>query len=229
MAYKPGRPTSPESAAARVTVIGIAGGSGAGKTTLSRSLASTIGEERVLIIGQDRYYRDLSHLDPASREDWNFDHPWALDFALLRRHLQNLLAGRRVALPSYDFASHTRRRFRLLAVSRDIVIVEGTLILHDSALRQLLDLTVYVDAPEEVRVPRRIARDVLERGRTAAGVRRQMSTTVLPMHETYVDPCRHLADVRVDGAGSVFAAARLVKERMNGACPWANGGRMCAA
>jgi len=197
-------------------IVGIAGGSAAGKTTLARALAEALGPERVLHLQQDWYYRDLSHIEPEVRAACNFDRPEALEMELLRQHLCSLRRGEAVRRPEYDFATHTRLCDRHLLMPQEMVLVEGTLVLADPALRELLDICVYVDASKETRLGRRLTRDVAERGRDVASCLEQLWCTVWPMHELYVGPSRCHAHVVVRGdaitSALVAALARKVEE-----------------
>jgi uridine kinase len=197
-------------------IVGIAGGSAAGKTTLGRALAEALGPERVLHLQQDWYYRDLSHIEPEVRAASNFDHPEALEIELLRRHLRSLRRGETVRRPVYDFTTHTRLGCWHLLVPQEMVLVEGTLVLADPALRALLDICVYVDASKEIRLGRRLTRDVAQRGRDVGSCLEQHWRTVWPMHELYVGPSRCHAHVVVNGdamtSESIAALARKVEE-----------------
>ena len=197
-------------------IVGIAGGSAAGKTTLARALAEDLGVERILHLQQDWYYRDLSHIEPEVRAACNFDHPEALEMGLLRQHLHSLRRGEVVQAPAYDFATHTRLDDWHLLIPQEVVLVEGTLVLADPALRELLDIRVYVDAPREARLGRRLTRDVAERGRDVTSCLDQHRRTVWPMHELYVEPSRRHADLVVLGGAvtgdSIAALARRVEE-----------------
>lgn len=198
------------------TIVGIAGGSAAGKSTLAQALAAALGPERVVHLQQDWYYRDLSHLEPEAREACNFDRPEALEMDLLRRQLHSLRRGASVWRPAYDFATHTRFSHCHLLVPQELVLLEGTLILADPALRELLDVCVYVDAPKETRLARRLTRDVAERGRAVSSCLDRHQSTVWPMHQMHVEPSRHHADLVVPGDamtdGMVAALARRVEE-----------------
>lgn len=197
-------------------IVGIAGGSAAGKTTLAWALAEALGTERVLHLQQDWYYRDLSHIEPEDRSAFNFDHPEALEIELLRQHLRSLRRGETVRRPAYDFTTHTRLSHWLLLIPHELVLVEGTLVLADMALRELLDICVYVDAPKAIRLGRRLTRDVAERGRHVDSCLEQHWRTVWPMHELYVGPSRSHAHVVVSGdamtSESIAALARRVEE-----------------
>jgi len=178
----------------RTSVVGVCGGSGSGKTTLARQLVTGLGPARVVTIGFDSYYHDLSHLPHGERVVVNFDHPDSLDGDLFVHHLDELRAGRAVDVPVYDFAAHTRTGTHERIEPRPVVLVDGILLLAFPEVRDRLDLAVFVDAPEGVRLHRRTARDVVERGRDPEGVRRQFAATVAPMHDAHVEPHRHHAD-----------------------------------
>lgn len=184
-------------------VVGIAGGSGSGKSTLARQLSAA--EPSAMTVAVDWYYRDLSHLAADERARANFDHPDAIEWELLRRQLRQLRAGRSIQRPVYDFKTHTRTQTQLFQATGDLMVLEGILALYDDEVRSMLDLTVFVEAPAAVRLERRMRRDVLERGRTAASVREQFTKTVDPMHRVYVQPTRAFADLRADGSKD-FAA-----------------------
>ncbi len=198
----------------RSAVLGLAGGSGAGKTTLVDGLTSRLRGD-VSVLWFDEYYHDLVHLSPEQRAAVNFDHPDSLDEALLIEHLDGLLAGRPVDVPVYDFATHTRTGRTRRVEPRPVVVVDGILVLAVPALRSRLDLAVFVDAPAEVRLARRMYRDVRERGRTTASVRAQFEATVAPMHEAFVDPSAEHADLRLDGTGDLDANLDVVADAVD--------------
>ena len=182
-------------------VIGIAGCSGSGKTTLARELACELD---ATLLTLDLYYRDLGHMPPDERARQNFDHPDSLEAGLLCRHVQALAAGEPVEAPVYDFATHTRVTGRTERIEpASALIVEGILALHYDELRPLYDLSLYVDAPHEVCLARRIHRDVLDRGRTEASVREQFWATAHPMAERFVLPSATHASLHVDGCESL--------------------------
>ncbi|MEQ1569706.1 MAG: uridine kinase [Myxococcota bacterium] len=190
-------------------VLGIAGGSASGKTTLARALADRLGD-RCLLVAHDRYYRPRSQ----ARER-NFDHPDALDSGRLIDDLHRLKAGHPAHLPVYDFARHDRADHADRVDPRPVVIVEGILILAVEPLRELLDLRVYVDAPDDLRLARRIRRDVAERGRTALEVLDQYERSVRPMHHEWVASSRHHADVVVDGTQPLDGALEELASRFH--------------
>lgn len=180
-------------------IVGVSGGSGSGKTTFCRKLVARLGEDRVLHLSQDRYYRDLSHLTPEERDRVNFDHPRALQFDLLCEHLKQLKQGQPVEIPSYDFATHTRRSELERAESRPVILIEGILIFSQPEIFEQLQTSVFVDAPEAVRLARRIRRDIAERSRTKESVEAQFFETVAPMHNQFVEPCKTRSEQIVSG------------------------------
>jgi uridine kinase len=190
-------------------IVGLCGGSCSGKTTLARALLDTLGTDATLLMFDD-YYRDNGDLAPDARAKVNFDHPDSLDVELFCEHLEALAAGQGVDVPHYDFATHTRPGTTHRVESARYVFVDGILLLALGACRQLLDLAVFVDAPADVRLARRIERDVAERGREASDVRRQFAETVAPMHETFVGPSASYADVTLRHPFEVDAAARAL-------------------
>jgi uridine kinase len=178
----------------RPVCVALAGGSGAGKSVLAAALAREIGSARVLRIPQDAYYRDPGNASPTELARRNFDHPDALETELLVTHLTELRSGRGVDVPVYDFTRHRRAAETWRADPRELVIVDGILALADAALRACFDLRVFVAAPEPLRLERRLARDVVERGRSPESVRSQFVATVRPMHAAFVEPSRAFAD-----------------------------------
>ena len=194
--------------------MGLAGGSGAGKTSLVDGLTSRLRGD-VSVLWFDEYYHDLVHLPPKQRAVVNFDHPDSLDEVLLIEHLDGLLAGRSVDVPVYDFATHTRTGRTRRVEPRPVVVIDGILVLAVPDLRRRLDLAVFVDAPAEVRLARRMDRDVRERGRTTASVRAQFEATVAPMHEAFVDPSAEHADLRLDGTGDLDANLDVVADAVD--------------
>jgi uridine kinase len=198
----------------RPLVIGVAGGTGAGKTTLVGMLAGALGRDRVLRIQHDAYYRDRSDLSPEARGKLNFDRPDALETPLLVAHLRALRAGRPVEIPVYDFTAHSRRADTRRAEPRPLILLEGILILCDAALRDAMDLRVWVDADDDVRFIRRLERDLRERGRTLETVVEQYLATVKPMHREFVEPSRRFADLSVPGGRESGGAVDALLSRV---------------
>jgi len=187
--------------AAGPVVIGVAGGSGSGKTTVVRRIVESLGNDQVTVLEHDRYYRYRSDLRLEERAALNYDHPDSLETDLMVRHLEQLRAGQSVEVPLYDFARYARLAATDLIQPRRAVIVEGILIFTDAALRQLLDIKVFVDADDDIRFIRRLRRDVAERGRTMESVVEQYLSTVKPMHLDFVEPSKRYADVIVPQGG----------------------------
>jgi uridine kinase len=180
-------------------IVGISGGSGSGKTTFARLLQESIGIERCSLVQQDSYYHDQGDRFDHDGGSVNFDHPDAIDFALISMHLAELKAGRSVSIPVYDFASHRRLETTRPVDACLLILVEGMLVLSQEAVREQLDLKVFIDAPEEVRLSRRLSRDAVDRGRDPVGVRRQFIEHVKPMHDLFVEPSKSYADVLYSG------------------------------
>jgi uridine kinase len=192
-------------------LIGIAGGTGAGKTTFARDLLKAFGDDAVLL-AHDEYYKDLGDLEPDEREKVNFDAPDALDTEQLVKHLDELRSGNAVTVPVYDFSTHTRLPGEGRTVApAPIVLVEGILLLSDEQLSSRFDLRIYVEADADERVLRRIRRDVDERGRTVSSVIEQYRNTVKPMHDRYVEPSRTRADLVVNGRRDTARAVEVVQ------------------
>jgi len=190
-------------------LVGIAGGTASGKTTLTRMLAELGGSERVAVLELDRYYRSRSNLSPSERATVNYDHPDALEFDLLLEHLQSLKAGQSIVAPTYDFATHCRDLLKASRIDpKPVMIVEGILIFAAPNLRELFDLRIFVDAPEQVRFARRLERDTKVRGRSIESVYQQWNTTVQPMHAEFCEPGRTYADRIVDGQTNLAHTAQ---------------------
>ena len=182
-------------------VIGVAGGSGSGKTTVVSRIVESMGNDHVLVLEHDRYYYDHPELRLEERAALNYDHPDSLETDLMVRHVNELRAGRPVELPAYDFARHARRQTTDTVHPRQIVIVEGILIFADAALRDLMDVKVFVDTDDDTRFIRRLQRDVAERGRTMESVIDQYLNTVKPMHLEFVEPTKRYADIIIPRGG----------------------------
>ena len=182
-------------------IIGVAGGSGSGKTTVVSEIIRQIGRQQVTVIHHDSYYRDVSDLALEERTKINYDHPNSLETSLLVAHLHTLKSGRPVEVPVYDFTQHNRVAKTITAEPRKVVIVDGLLILWDAELRRLMDIKVFVDTDADVRFIRRLKRDIHERGRSADSVIEQYTSTVRPMHLEFVEPSKRYADVIIPEGG----------------------------
>jgi uridine kinase len=193
-------------------IIGIAGGSASGKTTLARSLAKALGE-RVALLPMDHYYRDLSHVAFPERLQANYDHPEAFDLPLYLEHVHALLSGQAVEMPLYDFRAYTRSPKTERVLPAPVVILEGILVLYPEPLRALMDLKVFVDADADERFIRRLERDVQERGRSLESVVRQYLEKVKPMHLAFVEPTKRHADVILPGGGQNPVALEMLKAK----------------
>lgn len=191
-------------------LLGIAGGTGSGKSTVARKIAEGLPPSSVGVLDHDSYYRDHSNLDAESRERLNYDHPDALDNDLLVSHLEELCAGRGVDVPIYDFKTHSRQKERRRVEPTRIIIVEGILVFVEERVRRLLDVKVFVDTDADLRVFRRIRRDIEQRGRSFQAIREQYYTTVRPMHLQFVEPSKRWADVIVPEGGENHIAVDLI-------------------
>jgi uridine kinase len=191
-------------------IIGVAGGTASGKTTVSNKILDMIGPERLVYIEHDSYYRDLSHLPLEERKKFNFDHPDALENELLIAHLEALLQGQPVLVPVYDFANYVRTEQLRRVEPRRVILVEGILIFVDKKLREMMDIKIYVDTAADLRFIRRLQRDVLERGRSVNQVIEQYLDTVRPMHLEFVEPSKRYADVIIPWGGQNVKAIQMV-------------------
>jgi uridine kinase len=196
-----------------VYVIGIAGGTGSGKTTLARAVTASIPPEHVATLEHDHYYKDGSDLSADERAQRNYDHPDSLDTSLLVEHLRELKAGRPVDVPQYDFVTHSRRAERVRIEPKPIIVVEGILVFVDADLRSQMDVKLFVDTDADIRVMRRIRRDIEQRGRTFQSVREQYYRTVRPMHLAFVEPSKRWADLIIP-EGDTRVAQDLVVNKV---------------
>lgn len=199
----------------RPHIIGVAGGSGSGKTYFAKELQQVLGEENCSILYQDNYYIDQSSRFDGDGGSVNFDHPDALDFSLLAQGLRILKAGIALNVPIYDFVTHSRKRETLLSQPKKVIIVDGILILHSHEVRAELDEAIFFDTPETLRFERRLNRDVHERGRTPEGVRKQFELQVRPMHNMFVEPSKEHAQLIVKDLGDYSQALTQVCSRLS--------------
>lgn len=195
-------------------VIGIAGGSGSGKTTVAQEILNRVGPDRIAYLPHDAYYKDLSGLPPVQRAEVNFDHPNSLETALLVEHIDRLRAGQPIELPVYDFSTHSRTNRTVPIAPRSVIIVEGILIFAEPELRRRFDLKIFVDTDPDLRLIRRLQRDISERGRTTESVIAQYLKTVRPMHLEFVEPSKRYADVIIPEGGFNAAALDMVVARI---------------
>jgi uridine kinase len=195
-------------------VIGIAGGSGSGKTTVAQQILHRVGANRIAFIQHDSYYKDLSGLPPTQHASINFDHPNSLDTDLLIQHIVSLRDGKPVEVPIYDFSTDSRTSQIFKIEPRRVIIVEGILIFAEAALRELFDVKIFVDTDSDIRFIRRLERDITERGRTTESVIKQYLATVRPMHLEFVEPSKRYADVIIPEGGFNTAAMDMVVARI---------------
>jgi len=195
-------------------VIGVAGGTGSGKTTVSQEILRRVGAERIVFIQHDSYYRDRSHLSLEERARSNYDHPDSLESEFLVSHLQQLRAGQPVEIPVYDFTTHTRTEETRCVEPKWVILVEGILIFVEPALREIFDVKIWVDTDADVRFIRRLRRDITERGRTVESVIEQYEETVRPMHLEFAEPSKRYADVIIPEGGFNIVALDMVVARI---------------
>jgi len=195
-------------------LIGIAGGTGSGKTTIAERIIEQIGTDNVVIIPQDAYYHDRSNLPMEEREKINYDHPSSFDITLLIKHLRQLRAGQDVPKLSYDYVTHTRKILPGKVLSKPVTILEGIMVLENQGLRDMLDVKLYVDTDPDVRLIRRLRRDILDRGRTFESVIQQYMNSVRPMHLEFVEPSRRHADVIIPEGGWNKVAIDMVVSKI---------------
>jgi len=195
-------------------VIGIAGGSGSGKTTVANVILERVGAERIAFLPHDAYYRDLSTLPIPQRAKVNFDHPDSLETELLVEHIQQLKASNPIDLPIYNFKSHSRTAQNIPIAPQPVVLVEGILIFVEPALRDIFDVKIFVDTDSDIRFIRRLQRDISERGRDTSSVIEQYLNTVRPMHLDFVEPSKRYADVIIPEGGFNAVALDMVVARV---------------
>ncbi|SMP48941.1 uridine kinase [Anoxynatronum buryatiense] len=191
-------------------LIGITGGTGSGKSTVSRQILKHLPEQSIAIIPQDAYYKNQDHLPLEERIKVNYDHPFSFETDLLTRHLKALQNGESIEMPQYDFERHTRKKETLTIESRNIIILEGILLFDDPDLRELMDIKIFVDTDADVRIIRRIMRDIKERGRSLDSVINQYMTTVRPAHLQFVEPNKKYADIIIPEGGKNQVAIDII-------------------
>ncbi|MBE0449604.1 MAG: uridine kinase [Clostridia bacterium] len=195
-------------------VIGVSGGTGSGKSTVAQSIFQSLPDENILILEQDAYYKDQSHLSYEERIKTNYDHPMAFDTDLLIEHIKMLCDNKPIKKPIYNFANHNREKDSILVHPREIIILEGIMILEDKRLRKLMDIKIFVDTDADVRIVRRITRDINERGRTLESVIEQYLTTVKPAHEQFIEPMKKYADIIIPEGGYNKVAIDLMTTKV---------------
>ena len=195
-------------------VIGIAGGTGSGKTTVANVILNRVGAGKIAFLPHDAYYKDLDDLPRSQRDLINFDHPDSLETDLMVEHLKPLRAGQAVDIPIYDFTTHSRTDQTNRLESQSVILVEGILVFAEAALRELFDIKIFVDTPPDIRFIRRLERDIIERGRTVESVIQQYQLTVRPMHLEFVEPSKRYADVIIPEGGLNTVAMDMVVARI---------------
>jgi uridine kinase len=195
-------------------ILGIAGGTGSGKTTIANVLLDRVGAEHIAFLPHDAYYKDLTDLPRAQRDMINFDHPDSLETSLLVEHLKDLKQGKAVETPIYDFTKHARTQESKRVTPQAVILVEGILVFAEPDLRNVFDVKIFVDTPPDIRFIRRLQRDIIERGRTVESVINQYETTVRPMHLEFVEPSKRYADVIIPEGGLNTVAMDMVVARI---------------
>lgn len=195
-------------------IIGVTGGSGSGKTSVSRAIFNNFPDHSIMMLEQDSYYKDQSHLSFEERLNTNYDHPFAFDNDLLIQHVGDLLNYKAIEKPVYDYVAHTRSQATIIQEPKEVIILEGILILEDERLRDLMDIKVYVDTDDDIRIIRRIKRDMEERGRTLDSVIEQYLTVVKPMYHQFIEPTKRYADIIVPEGGENHIAIDLITTKV---------------
>jgi uridine kinase len=198
----------------RPVIIGIAGGTGSGKTTVAGAIYDKVGSDKIEWISHDSYYRNFEGLSANERHHINFDHPDSLETELLVRHLDVLVKGSAVEVPIYDFTTHSRKTETQRVEPRKVIIVEGILVLTEPELRKRIDIKLFVDTPADIRFVRRLMRDIKSRGRSVESVIEQYVTTVRPMHEEFVEPSKRYADLIIPEGGENLVAIDAIIARV---------------
>lgn len=197
-------------------IIGVGGGSGSGKTTVVSKIVEGIGRDQIVLIEHDSYYRDLSHLPISDRVKQNFDHPASLETELLIRHLDALKSGYKIEIPVYDFIEHTRAPESISVAPKKVILIDGILIFSEPNLRKRMDIKIFVDTDDDVRLLRRLKRDINERGRDFDGVLKQYELYVRPMHLEFVEPSKRYADIIIPRGGENAVALEMINALVKG-------------
>lgn len=195
-------------------IIGVSGGSGSGKTSVSRAIFNNFPNHSIMMLEHDSYYKDQSHLSFEERLKTNYDHPFAFDTDLLIEHLEKLLNYETIEKPVYDYVAHTRSTKTVIQKPKEVIILEGILILEDKRLRDLMDIKIYVDTDDDIRIIRRIKRDMVERGRTLDSIIDQYLSVVKPMYHQFIEPTKRYADVIVPEGGENRVAIDLINTKV---------------
>ena len=194
--------------------VGIAGGTGSGKTTLANELIDKLNKDDTIFIPHDNYYKDRSHLSPEERKNLNYDHPDAFETELLISQLKQLESGEKIEMPIYDYSTHTRKDETITVEPRPVVIVEGILVLADEKLRERFNIKIFVDTDADIRILRRLKRDIQDRGRSLESVYEQYLSTVKPMHQSFVEPSKRYADIIVPEGGLNEVANNILHTKL---------------
>ena len=200
-------------------ITGVTGGTGSGKTTVTRKIIEEFGDVSLAYIPQDAYYKDQSHLTMDERVLTNYDHPFAFDNDLLSEHIRQLLDGQAVQMPVYDFTQHNRAEETIRVEPKEVIIIEGILIFSDKELRDLMDIKVFVDTDDDIRIIRRIKRDMAERGRSLDSIIDMYTSIVKPMHEQFIEPTKKFADIIIPEGGSNNVAIDLMTTKIRSIIP----------
>ena len=199
----------------RSIFLGIAGGTGSGKTFIVDNLLSIYNSNNINVINLDSYYKDLSHMGYQDRVKQNFDHPDSIDIDLIISHLKQISDGNDIDIPIYDFSNHARLETTKTISQSSVIIVEGIFALHYMQLRKLYTLNVFIETSEDIRFQRRLSRDTKERGRTIGSIKDQFESTVIPMHEKFIGPSKQFADLIIDGNSNIINIIRSIKEKID--------------
>ena len=199
----------------RSIIIGIAGGTGSGKTTIAKNIVQEYGRGEVLRLDLDSYYRDRPELSRAARAAINFDHPSSLEIELLEKHIDELCQGKTVQVPIYNFATHNRAKETREVEPHKVIIIEGIMALYFTELTSRMDVKLYIDTPSDIRFIRRLKRDIMERGRSVDSVIEQYKSTVRPMHAQFVEPNKYLADLIIPEGGMNHVAVDLIRTKID--------------